>query len=125
MVRRFWRSETFQIWVQYFAAGIAMIPAGITYFALIDRFGERKGFDLALALAVVVGLIVWMCVGYFLRSQATRPSEKLPSAAVSNEADQNLFADKTWLSVSSDVFELGAGQSQAVSARATLIAGLR
>jgi hypothetical protein len=69
MVRRFLRSELGIVWLQYLAAGLAMIPVGLLYF----EFSTKLSFWLSAAIAVMVGLSVSTCVGYFLRLRAAKP----------------------------------------------------
>ena len=57
MALNFWRSKTFILWLQYLAAGIAMIPAGVMYFFLIGEVGQRKASYISLIVAISMGLI--------------------------------------------------------------------
>ena len=122
MAHRFWRSETFRVWLQYFAAGVAMVPVGVTYVALIGRFGERRALNFSLALAVVVGLITWTCVGRLLRSHFSKPMAVRATNTISNKTVQCIYADKTSLEAS-DLYPPHVIQGQ--YAWTTLSAGLR
>jgi hypothetical protein len=85
MAHRFWRSEAFRVWVQYFAAGVAMIPAGIIYVALTSTLGEKRAFSLSLVLSVLMGLAVWTWTGHELRSYfAARELVQIPEARGQN-----------------------------------------
>lgn len=83
MVRKFWQSEIFLIWVQYLAAGIAAIPGGIVYAVLLERsMSQRPAFEVALLLAVGLGLVAWFGVGRLIRN--AQPLKLVPQTLSSN-----------------------------------------
>jgi hypothetical protein len=62
MERKFWRSEIFEIWVQYVAAGLGAIPGGIIY--ALSRTQFAFAFQVGISVAVGLGLIAWLAVGH-------------------------------------------------------------
>jgi hypothetical protein len=70
MTRSFWQSETFKIWLQYFAAGLAAFPGGLIYLFLLNQsINEKQTFRLAFAISVSLGLAAWFGAEKFLRSR--------------------------------------------------------
>ena len=118
MAHKFWRSETLIVWLQYFAAGIAMIPAGIVYVAMVNRWGERKAFSLSLVFAMIIGLAIWTLVGHSLRLHFLNPVKPALVAAAdaqtSTEEGQNIYADRVILLAGSIRFDNVSGKSNTI-----------
>ena len=95
-MRKFWRSETGIIWLQYFAAGIAMIPAGVMYVVLNASVGEKKAFAVSVFLASVIGLLTKHYVGRSLTSHFASASAQ-PIAALSNRVEQIAYVRAVWI----------------------------
>jgi len=88
MVHRFLRSELGIVWLQYLAAGLAMIPVGLLYF----EFSTKLSFWLSAAIAVVLGLAVSTCVGYFLRPRSAKPF--LVAEAQVSDGGKDIFSQR-------------------------------
>jgi hypothetical protein len=91
MVRKFLQSETFKVWVQYFAAGLAMIPSGVVYAATTGRPGdERILFALCVGSGLLVGGTVWLLVGRSLRDRANVEIRTAVSTQISVKVHSDL-----------------------------------
>lgn len=71
MVRKFLHSEIFKVWIQYCAAMVLMIPAGILYVVMLrHNFSERISFVIATVVALSSGFIAWFTVDRRMRRPA-------------------------------------------------------
>jgi hypothetical protein len=116
---KFWQSETFLVWLQYFFAGVAMIPAGVLYVVLSGTLGERRSFSLSLVVAVIAGFLAWTLAGRTLRPYFARNfSPTIVAVETSNEQSQNIYAGWAWSGT-----EKNALQNQPMYVRGSSILG--
>jgi hypothetical protein len=96
-VRKFLHSETGIVWLQYFVAGIAMIPAGAIYVGLSNSVGERKAFEYSVFLAVVIGVIVKPYVRVVLKAHLVGDANRQAIPLLSNMQEQVVYVKATWI----------------------------
>jgi hypothetical protein len=78
-----WRSEIFKLWIQYMAAGVAAIPAGVLYALLLQHsVPQKQAFSPSICVGVVLGLAAWIYVGRRLRRPTLRRVVEVKKTAV-------------------------------------------